>query len=296
MESARQGDAEAQAGVGAMLLNHLNPPGTGFFYADSEQWLLASARQGNTKGMSFLGKFYYNDAQRLANNDRAQSARQLTKAREWFEKAAERGDPFAMGNLAILLDAGLGGPRDPQRAARLREQVGHGPTKVPETFYRDGPATAMTALWQQARYADAVQVAQAPAASGNANAQALLARAYFEGQGAPRNDALALSWAQKAAKANHRDGYYFLGLLTLNGRGVRRDITQAANYLDRAIALGSMEARSARGGIETILLHGGGGPGDGGMICNQGTPSAANPAVCRYQGRDVDPSSGRPVR
>jgi hypothetical protein len=41
-----------------MLFNHLNPPGTGF-YAQCEKWFLASANQGNVKGMDFLGQYYY---------------------------------------------------------------------------------------------------------------------------------------------------------------------------------------------------------------------------------------------
>jgi TPR repeat protein len=140
MESAKKGDAEAQAGIGAMLVNKLNPPGTGI-YADAEKWLKASAQQGNTKGMSWLG------------------------------------------NLAIFLDGGLGGPRDPARAEQLRKMVANGPTKVPEKFYQDGSATTMTALWQQRRYADAVQVASGLAGQGNIGAQAIMARAYYEGLG-----------------------------------------------------------------------------------------------------------------
>ena len=54
MAAAQKGDSEAEAGVGAMLFNHLNPPGTGY-YAQCEKWLLASANQGNVKGMDFLG-------------------------------------------------------------------------------------------------------------------------------------------------------------------------------------------------------------------------------------------------
>jgi uncharacterized protein len=293
MEAAQRGDAEAQAGVGAMLLNHLNPPGTGF-YAQSEQWLLASARQGNTKGMSFLGRFYYNDAQRLANNDRAQSARQLTQARDWFEQAAAKGDPYAMGNLAILLDGGLGGPRDAERAAQLRQQLAHGATKVPDKFYKGGSATTMTALWQQARYADAVQVAQGPAREGNAAAQALLARACYEGIGAPRNDSIALAWAQKAANANDRDGLYILGLLYENGRGVRRNITQAAGLFDRAIALGSMQARAARGGIESMLDHGGGNAG-GMVFCSKGAADGSGGCISHETGKSLDPSTGKPM-
>src|SRR5579862_4353857 len=121
--AAQAGDAEAQAGVGAMLFSHLNPPGTGY-YAQCEKWLLASANQGNTKGMVFLARFYYARATAVAgplnpdvpmsqrsNVNNPEASTNFAKAREWFERASVRGDIYAMGNLAAMLDAGLGGPR-----------------------------------------------------------------------------------------------------------------------------------------------------------------------------------------
>ncbi|MFI5247784.1 MAG: tetratricopeptide repeat protein, partial [Nitrospirales bacterium] len=288
MESAKKGDAEAQAGVGAMLYSKLNPPGTGI-YADAEKWLKASAQQGNTKGMSWLGKFYYNYAtlglERQAN---------LVKARSWFEKAAAQGDQYAMGNLAIFLDGGLGGPRDPARAEQLRKAAANGPTKVPEKFYKDGSATTMTALWQQGRYADAVQVASGLAGQGNVGAQAIMARAYYKGLGVQPNDQTALLWAQKAAQEKNPDGLYILGLMYENGRGVRRNLTKAVNLLESASALGQMEAKSELGGIATALGHGAGGPGDM-KFCSKGTGDGSGGCISQETGKSLDPTTGKPL-
>ena len=137
MASAQQGDAEAQAGVGAMLFAKINPPGTGI-YADCEQWLTASANQGNAKGMTYLGRFYYADGARLNQSinpgintapvppaQHQMAERQFARARAMFERAVALGDGYAMGQLAIMLDAGVGGPRDPARAAQLRAGVAH---------------------------------------------------------------------------------------------------------------------------------------------------------------------------
>jgi hypothetical protein len=139
MAAAQQGDAEAQAGVGAMLFHHLNPPGTGY-YAQCEKWLTASANQGNAKGMDFLAQYYFADGKAIAgginpgiNNSpippalQAQAERRFAQARQMFERASALGDRYAMGNLAILLDAGIGGPRDSARAAQLRASVARGP-------------------------------------------------------------------------------------------------------------------------------------------------------------------------
>jgi TPR repeat protein len=251
MAAAQAGDAEAQAGLGAMLFSHLNPPGSGY-YAQCEKWLLLSANHGNTKGMVFLARFYYARATAAAgplNPDVAMSQRSnvnnpessayFAKAREWFERASAKGDVYAMGNLATMLDAGLGGPRDSDRAAQLRAKVKAGPdADFAQRATADPEHSALIGLWQAGRYADAVQAAQAPAQRGDARAQALLARAYFEGTGAERNDTSALTWAQKSAAQNDADGLYYLGMIYYDARGVPRNWKVARDLFTRSARLG----------------------------------------------------------
>lgn len=251
MAGAQAGDAEAQAGLGAMLFSHLNPPGTGY-YAQCEKWLLASANQGNTKGMVFLAKFYYARATAVAgplnpdvpmaqrsNVNNPEVSANFTKARGWFERASTKGDIYAMGNLATMLDAGLGGPRDPDRATQLRARVKAGPdADFAQRATADPQFSALIGLWQAGRYADAVQAAQAPAQRGDARAQALLARGYFEGTGADRNAASALIWAQKSAAQNDADGLYYLGMIYYAGFGVTRDWKSARDAFTRSAKLG----------------------------------------------------------
>ena len=139
MADAQKGNSDAEAAIGSMLFQNVNPPGTGF-YKDCEKWLLASAKQGNEHGMDMLAQFYYNDAKNMAgginpgvnNSPLSPDGQRLADAkfelaRQWFEKSAAKGDLYAMGNLAIMLDSGVGGPRDPNRAAQLRAQVKNGP-------------------------------------------------------------------------------------------------------------------------------------------------------------------------
>jgi TPR repeat protein len=262
MTAAQAGDAEAQAGVGSMLLTHLNPPGTGY-YAQCEKWLQASANQGNTKGMVFLARFYYERATAVAgplnpdlpvtqrNNVNNPEANALyTKARDWFERASAKGDVYAMGNLATMLDAGIGGPRDPQRAAQLRAQVKAGPdANWARKAGSDGEHSAMVGLWQAGRYADAVQAATGPAQHGDARAQALLAQAYYDGAGTDRNYPNAFSWAQKSAAQNDRDGLYYLGLAYYDGNGTARNWKMARQYLTRSAQLGKTIALQKLGAM-----------------------------------------------
>ncbi len=268
MAAAERGDAEAEAGVGGMLFHRLNPPGTGY-YAQCEKWLLASANQGNAKGMGFLGQYYYASGVSIAgginpgvNNApisptvRKQAEERFRLARQWFERAVAKNDGYAMGNLAIMLDSGVGGPADPARAAELRERLKHAndPAPTDPDFIKrattDPGKLAMSAAWQSGHYADAIQSARARAAKGDAGAEALLGRAYYEGVGVTRDWPTALDWLNKAVAQNNADAMFILGLMYEYGRGVRQDVPKAQKLFDRAAALGQrfaeMEAKGMR--------------------------------------------------
>jgi len=307
MAAAQRGDAEAEAGVGAMLFKHLNPPGTGY-YAQCEKWLLSSANQGNAKGMGFLGQYYYASATAIAgginpgvNNApippalKQQAEARFAQARQWFERAAAKGDIYAMGNLAAMLDSGVGGPRDPDRASQLRARVKAGPdADFAHRATADPGTMAMKAAWQAGHYTEAVQQATDLANKGNVAAQALLARAYYMGQGVALNDHAAFEWAQRAAAANNPDGLYFLGECYVNGRGVRRNLTKADDLFDRAIALGQMEARSARALIDYAVGRNKTLP-EGPAFCAKGLPNPDTGGCIDENGRNVDSITGKPV-
>jgi len=263
MAAAQKGDSEAQAGIGAMLFTKINPPGTGY-WAQCEKWLLLSAKQGNVKGMTFLGKYYYADAVNIAgginpgiNNApippalRAQAERRFAQAREWFEQAAAKNDGYAMANLAIMLDAGVGGPRDPNRAAQLRSGVSaHSDPGFAARATSDPANLAMTAAWQAGHYQEALKTAYVQAANGNAAAQAMIGRSYYTGLGATQSYSAALPWFNKAAAQKNPDALFFLGLMYEWGHGVNQDLQKAVTLLDQAAALGQryaeMEAKGMR--------------------------------------------------
>jgi len=263
MIAAQKGDSEAQAGVGAMLLNHINPPGTGY-WAQCEKWLLLSANQGNTKGMTFLAKYYYTDGVNIAgginpgvNNApippalRAQAEKRFVLARQWYEKAADNGDGYAMGSLAIMLDAGVGGPRDPERARQLRAGVAsHSDADFAKKATVDPATSAMSVAWQSGHFEDALKAAHELANQGNSAAQVVIGRSFYTGVGSPQNYANALPWFQKAAAQNNPDAIFFLGLMYEWGHGVPQDIQKAQSLLDQAGSLGQryaqMEAKGMR--------------------------------------------------
>lgn len=262
MIAAQKGDAEAQAGIGAMLLNHINPPGTGY-WAQCEKWLLLSANQGNTKGMTFLGKYYYTDGVNIAgginptvNNApippalRAQAEKRFVLARQWYEKAADKGDGYAMGSLAVMVDAGVGGLRDPARAAQLRAGVaGRTDAAFAKKATGDPAGLAMTAAWQSGHYQDALKSARELAEKGNSAAEVVIGRSYYTGVGSQQSYSTALLWFQKAAAQKNPDALFFLGLMYEWGHGVRQDVNKAQSLLDEAANLGQRSAEVEAAGM-----------------------------------------------
>jgi len=302
MAEAQKGNSDGEAAVGSMLFQKTNPPGTGF-YAQCEKWLLSAANKGNVHGMDMLAQYYYAEGRRIAGGinpgvnttpvsagEQAQAEAKFTQARKWFERSAEKGDIYAMGNLAILLDAGVGGPKDPTRAAELRDAVKRGPDAAFTKKATANPSTlSMNASWQSGHYADAIKTAQADAAKGDPNAEALLGRAYYLGTGVQRSYATALSWLNKAVAHDNADGMFFLGLMYEHGAGVDQDIPKSVQLFDRAAAKGQryaqMEAKGmrmqgesnriaaqSRGGVlETACATAGGIYSPGGCLKGGGT-------------------------
>jgi len=260
--AAQKGDSDGEFGLGAMLFNHMNPAGTGY-YAQCEKWLQMSASKGNMRGMEYLGRYYYASGVSIAgginpgiNNApippalQAQAEVQFKKAREWFERSSEKGDLYSSANLAMMLDAGVGGPRNTQRAAQLRAQVKTSPDK---NLVRKGTADpallATTAAWQAGHYADAIQAASQAAAKGDAASEALLGKAYYEGVGVTRNYATALGWLNKAVAQGNPDAMFILGLMYEHARGVNQNIPKGMDLFDRAAAKGQRYAEMEAAGM-----------------------------------------------
>ena len=308
MAAAQKGDSDGEFGIGGMLYNHVNPPGTGY-WAQCEKWLLQSANQGNPKGMEFLGRFYFDNGRNIAgginpgiNNApippalQAQAEVKFKLSREWFQRAAEKGDEYAMGNLAMMLDSGVGGPRDPEGAAQWRARTKAGPDQV---FARKATADpgklAMDAAWQSGHYADAIKNAQASAEKGDANSEELLGRAYYEGVGVPRNYSTALFWLNKSVAQGNADAMFILGLMYEHARGVNQDIPKAMGLFDRAAEKGQryaqMEAKGMRMQGEANRQAAEARQRGGGV---EGTACAAaggvySPGECLKGGGSIDP-------
>lgn len=81
------------------------------------------------------------------------------------------------------------------------------------------------------------------AGEDNAEARFLVGVAYAQGCGVPPNDREAAKWFHQAARARHPRAMASLGFMYARGRGVRRDVVLAYQYLDQAAGHGDPLAR-----------------------------------------------------
>ncbi len=79
------------------------------------KYLEMAARQGNPKAILELAQLYADDSGGIAWDMEAHAY--------WTRKAAETGDPAAIGALGLLYEKGRGVEKDPQRAAELYVQA-----------------------------------------------------------------------------------------------------------------------------------------------------------------------------
>ena len=119
LAAASAGHAGAQESAGRTCLES-DPKN----WRCAKEWLTRSARSGRASAMPVLGWA-------LANQPDASDTDQRS-ARDWYEKAADNGDLFAMNNLAALLERGPAPLRDPSRARHWYGQAartGFGPAQ-----------------------------------------------------------------------------------------------------------------------------------------------------------------------
>ena len=126
-------------------------------------------------------------------------------AREYWESATADGNMSAAYNLGIVLNRGLGGDADPERA---------------------------------------VSLFRIAADAGIAVAQHNLALAYYAGNGVEKNIAQASIWWERAARHGHVQAQYNLGALLWNGDGIKKNEAEAIKLFRKASDAGNLQAQN----------------------------------------------------
>ncbi len=154
-----------------------------------------------------------------------------TKALEWYEQAAEKGDANSMYNLGWMYENGEGTDvNSPKAMEWYRKAIAKGHTD------------AMLALGIIYFNADMDQEAEnclkMAADNSNTNAYSVLGFFYFLGERYEE----AVPWLKMAAEENNPEALYMLGEIYENGYEVIQDENKALQYYEKAAGLGYDEA------------------------------------------------------
>jgi hypothetical protein len=150
------------------------------------RWLERAAQLGEAEANYLLGLAHFRGLGGLKVD--------AARARALHQLAAEKGVVEAGFELSLLLELGLGGPVDVERARQWEEraaQAGHPRACLNRAvrFVRATPPDMASAvLWYERA-----------ARAGNAEAAARLCKMYLTGQGVPLDKSIARQWFMEAA-------------------------------------------------------------------------------------------------
>jgi tetratricopeptide (TPR) repeat protein len=173
-------------------------------------------------------------------------AQDYAKAREWYEKAADKGDGDAMTALGLLYDNGHGVAQDYAKAREWYEKAADKGDRLAMVhlglLYEHGNGIAQD-------YAKAREWYGRAADKGEAAAMTLLGLLYDTGHGVTQNYVEAREWYEKAVNGGDTGAMTFLGLLYQNGHGVTQDDVKAREWYEKGADKGDTLAMVYLGGL-----------------------------------------------
>ncbi|MCG9966927.1 relaxase MobL [Pelotomaculum terephthalicicum JT] len=169
------------------------------------------------------------------------------KAKEYFEKAATVGNPFACYQLAklILSDETASPPEVEKALGYLKQAV---EAENPYAAYFLGK------LYEKGQYvpqntAEAVRLYALSAEQDNDFAAYRLGKLYLGGGGILKDVEAAIRWLTFAADRKNQFAEYAIGILYLKGEDVPRNVPKALEYLKRSAAQGNRFAQYRLGKV-----------------------------------------------
>ena len=156
----------------------------------------------------------------------------LPLARKWLEKAAEQGHALAQFDLAAMYYKGEGGVQDLPLARKWFEKAaeqGHALAQFDlAAMYYKGEGGVQDLPLAR-------EWVEKAAEQGYALAQHNSAVMYYKGEGGAQDIHRAIKWFEKAAKQGHAPAQYYLALMYYIGeKGVDQDIHRAIKWFEKA--------------------------------------------------------------
>ncbi|MER2056539.1 MAG: S41 family peptidase, partial [Clostridia bacterium] len=153
------------------------------------------------------------------------------RAMEYFQQAADLGDPKTFYNIGMFYQYGMGVEQDIGKAIESYEKAG-------ELGAADGyKELAAMYAYGSGIEPDPVKAAeyyQKAADMGDADACCQVAAMYAAGSGVPQDAGKALEYWQKAADLGMEQVFGTLGLMYYFGEGTQQDYNKAVTYLTQA--------------------------------------------------------------
>jgi TPR repeat protein len=225
LEAAKQGHGPSELRLG-FLYAEGHYDGLKTDYVEAEKWFKAAAIQNTGDARFRLGNFYHN----------YKNPPDMKQALFWLTRAAEGGNRVAMFDLARLI-------KDPEQSlAWIKKAADLDLLSAQETLSRmyatgDGvpkdPVQSM--IWT-------LKIAGQPTAAVFWINKA--ADIFFDGwETIPKSYPQAIKLYERAAVKDDPHALARLGQIYMEGLGITADPEKARAYLDRAVALGSTEAK-----------------------------------------------------
>ena len=160
----------------------------------------------------------------------------IKEAFKWYHIAAKQGLADAQDYLGLMYYNGIGVPQDYAEAAKwFRKAAEQG--NVDSQFYLGAIYGYGQGVPQD--YTEAAEWYRKAAEQGAAEAQCNLGFFYEEGKGVPQDDKEAIKWYRKAAERGHARAQLNIGSMYHQGQGVPQDYTEAVKWYRKAAEQGN---------------------------------------------------------
>jgi len=197
------------------------------------------AEEGNADAQTSLA--YMHQMEQACEKDEA-------KTLDLYTKAAEAKQPYALFNLAILYENGIGGVKhDLFKAHELHMEAAT--RGVPPAMY-EVALMLERGLGCMQNYSEAAFWYEEAAKRGHIQAFNNLGALYKEGHGVIQDDARCFICFQRAADGGLPEGLYNLGLLYDQGIGCEMDNDKALDLCRKAAYKGHEKAKAIIKGLQ----------------------------------------------
>ncbi len=154
------------------------------------------------------------------------------KALEWYTKAAEAGDSYAMFNTGYLYDMGYGTEKDHEKAFEWYSRSADAGNPTGMFMVGQGYYSGYGGVEQS--YSKAFEWFRRAADNGDSNSLYYIGMMYRFGQGVTQDSEKAIQWYMRSAEYGFSISMRAIGEMYAKGEGVEQDRDRAEEWYARA--------------------------------------------------------------